>query len=174
MQESIAPKLIEAIKAIFEAAGAAMGGSPLDSSTQHGPVVDNLQFDRIMSYIEKGKQSAQLITGGKRKGSKGCFIEPTLFAYPAPNSPVWKEEIFGPVLTVRTFKTEDEALELANDTEYGLACKQTNILTFLTPILRLPISLQPASTHRTYPGPCACHRLLRAVEYRSIRHTSQS
>lgn len=98
-----------------------MGSDPSEMSTQHGPVADKLQFDRIMSYIEKGKQSAQLLTGGGRVGSKGCFIEPTLFLNPTNDSPIWREEIFGPVLTVRTFKTEEDAIRLANDTSYGLA-----------------------------------------------------
>ncbi|KAM0273140.1 hypothetical protein ACHAQH_008489 [Verticillium albo-atrum] len=123
VQESIAPRFIEAIKAIFEQARDGMGGSPLEMSTQHGPVVDKSQFDRIMGYIEKGKQTAELLTGGKRKGTKGCFIEPTLFVNPTADSPIWKEEIFGPVLTIKTFKTEEEAIELANDTVYGLACR---------------------------------------------------
>lgn len=98
-----------------------MGGSPLEMTTNHGPVVDKLQFDRIMSYIEKGKASAQLLVGGKRKGTVGCFIEPTIFVNPEADSPVWCEEIFGPVLTVKTFKSEDEAVALANNTAYGLA-----------------------------------------------------
>ncbi|KAH6688489.1 aldehyde dehydrogenase [Plectosphaerella plurivora] len=121
VQESIAPKFIQAVKSLFESAGAGMGGNSQDMATQHGPIVDKLQYDRIMSYIEKGKTSATLLTGGKRKGSKGCYIEPTLFVDPASDSPVWMEEIFGPVLTMKTFKTEAEAIELANDTEYGLA-----------------------------------------------------
>lgn len=98
-----------------------MGSSPLEMSTSHGPVVDKLQFDRIKSYIEKGKASANLLTGGRRLGSKGCFIEPTLFVNPDPQSAIWKEEVFGPVLTVSTFKTGDEAISMANDSIYGLA-----------------------------------------------------
>ncbi|EEY23066.1 aldehyde dehydrogenase [Verticillium alfalfae VaMs.102] len=130
IQESIAPKFIQAIKEVFEQARDGMGSSPLELSTQHGPIVDKSQFDRIMGYIEKGKQSAELITGGNRKGSKGCFIEPTLFVNPTSDSPIWKEEIFGPVLTVKTFKTEEEAIELANDTVYGLAsCLYTSDLS---------------------------------------------
>lgn len=100
-----------------------MGPSPLEMTTQHGPVVDKQQFDRIMSFIEAGKSSATLLHGGNRIGSKGCFIEPTLFLNPSSDSRIWKEEIFGPVLTVKTFKTEEEAIELANDTDYGLAGK---------------------------------------------------
>ncbi|KAH8688471.1 aldehyde dehydrogenase domain-containing protein [Ilyonectria robusta] len=121
VEESIAEKFFAAIKSVFEAASAAMGGSPLEMTTNHGPVVDKLQFDRIMSYIEKGKASAQLLVGGKRKGTVGCFIEPTIFVNPEADSPVWCEEIFGPVLTVKTFKSEDEAVALANNTAYGLA-----------------------------------------------------
>lgn len=108
---------------MFEQAGAELGGDPLDLATKHGPVVDRLQFDRVMSYIEKGKAVAQLLVGGNRKGTKGCYIEPTLFVNPAEDSAIWREEIFGPVLTVKTFRTEDEAVELANNTSYGLAGK---------------------------------------------------
>lgn len=121
MEESIATKFLNAAKAVFDGIGAQMGSSPLELATSHGPVVDKLQFDRIMSYIEEGKTSAQLLTGGKRLGSKGCFIEPTIFVNPDPQSPIWKEEVFGPVLTVRTFKTEEEAIIMANDSIYGLA-----------------------------------------------------
>lgn len=121
VEESIADKFIEAAKAVFEASGKALGSDPLDSGTKLGPVVDKIQFDRIMSYIEAGKTSATLLTGGKRSGTKGCFIEPTLFLNPSDDSPIWKEEIFGPVLTIKTFKTESEAIEIANDTTYGLA-----------------------------------------------------
>ncbi|KAL2288647.1 hypothetical protein FJTKL_03341 [Diaporthe vaccinii] len=121
VEESIAAKFLAAAKATFDGIGAQMGSSPLELSTSHGPVVDKLQFDRIMSYIDKGKASAQLLTGGNRIGSKGCFIEPTLFVNPDPQSPIWKEEVFGPVLTVRTFKTEEEAIAMANDSIYGLA-----------------------------------------------------
>ncbi|KAK2595905.1 hypothetical protein N8I77_013694 [Diaporthe amygdali] len=120
VSESIADKFLAAAKA-FSKALEHNGRSPLELSTSHGPVVDKLQFDRIMSYIDKGKASAQLLTGGKRLGSKGCFVEPTLFVNPDSQSPIWKEEIFGPVLTVRTFKTEEEAIYMANDSIYGLA-----------------------------------------------------
>lgn len=121
MEESIASEFLAASKAIFDSVGAQMGSNPLELSTSHGPVVDKLQFDRIMSYIDKGRTSAQLLAGGKRLGSRGCFIEPTIFVDPDPQSPIWKEEVFGPVLTVRTFKTEQEAIALANDSTYGLA-----------------------------------------------------
>lgn len=74
-----------------------------------------------MKYIEEGKKSAKLITGGNQKGDKGYFIEPTIFVDPSPDSKVLREEIFGPVLVIQTFKTEEEVIEWANDTEYGLS-----------------------------------------------------
>ncbi|KAF4548706.1 Aldehyde dehydrogenase-like protein 4 [Elsinoe fawcettii] len=130
VQEDIAEKFIAAVKGIFEQTGQGMGPSPQDKTTSHGPVVDKAQFDRIMSYIDIGKKSATLITGGGRKGSQGCFIEPTLFVNPEKDSRIWSEEIFGPVLTIRTFKTEEESIELANDTSYGLAaCVYTTDVT---------------------------------------------
>ncbi|KEF51436.1 uncharacterized protein A1O9_12585 [Exophiala aquamarina CBS 119918] len=121
VQEDIAEDFCQKIKAHFEVSGAAMGADPALPTTAHGPVVDKLQFDRIMSYIEKGKTSAKLLTGGSRIGERGCFVEPTIFVDPEPGSAVYEEEIFGPVLVVKTFKTEEEAIQLANGTIYGLA-----------------------------------------------------
>lgn len=118
-------------------------------STAHGPVVDKAQFDRIMSYVEIGKQSATLVTGGSRKGSKGCFIEPTLFVNPEKGSRIWKEEIFGPVLTIKIFKTEEESIELANDTTYGLAA---NVYTTdVTRALRVSAAIESGGVSVNIP-----------------------
>ncbi|KAJ4185344.1 hypothetical protein NW759_016989 [Fusarium solani] len=137
VHDSIAGKFITAVKVVFESVAKDLGGNPQETTTTHGPVVDKMQFDRIMSYIDKGKQTAQLVTGGNRKGVKGCFIEPTLFVNPEKNSP---DEVFGPVLTVKTFRTEEEAIELANDPQYGLAaCVYT---TDLPRALRISSALQ--------------------------------
>lgn len=122
VQEDIALKFLEAIKAEFEGVAKSIGSNPLEPTTTHGPVVDKAQYDRVMSYIDIGKETAQLVTGGVRKGNKGCVIEPTIFANPKPGSRIWTEEIFGPVLSVKTFKTEEEAIALANESTYGLAC----------------------------------------------------
>ncbi|KAM5344310.1 hypothetical protein ACJ41O_012847 [Fusarium nematophilum] len=140
VHDSIADKFITAVKAVFESVAKDLGRNPQETTTTHGPVVDKMQFDRIMSYIDKGKQTAQLVTGGNRKGTKGCFIEPTLFVNPEKNSPVWREEVFGPVVTVKIFRTEEEAIELANDTQYGLAaCVYT---TDLSRALRISSALE--------------------------------
>ncbi|KIW20125.1 hypothetical protein PV08_00700 [Exophiala spinifera] len=121
VQEDIAEKFQEAVKAQFEAVRDGLGQNPLEPTTTHGPVVDKSQYDRVMGYIDVGKDTAQLLTGGGRKGDKGFAIEPTIFVNPKPGSKIWSEEIFGPVLSIKTFKTEEEAIEIANDTTYGLA-----------------------------------------------------
>jgi aldehyde dehydrogenase (NAD+) len=121
VQEDIAPKFQEAVKAQFEAVSKGLGSNPLEPTTTHGPVVDKAQYDRVMSYIDIGKNDAQLLTGGERKGDKGCLIEPTIFVNPKEGSKIWTEEIFGPVLSMQTFKTEEEAVELANNSSYGLS-----------------------------------------------------
>ncbi|MDR2860920.1 MAG: aldehyde dehydrogenase family protein, partial [Elusimicrobiota bacterium] len=91
-----------------------------------GPLVSKEHMEKVLDYIEIGKKDgARLICGGKRltdgEYAKGYFVEPTIFADCAPKMRIVKEEVFGPVLAVQKFKTEQEAIELANDTEYGLA-----------------------------------------------------
>jgi aldehyde dehydrogenase (NAD+) len=97
-------------------------GDPFDANTQMGPQVDKTQFDKIMSYIEKGKsQGARCVTGGERLGNKGFFIKPTIFADVTDNMEIARDEIFGPVLSVIKFRDIDEVIERANTTDYGLA-----------------------------------------------------
>jgi betaine-aldehyde dehydrogenase len=101
-------------------------GSGSDEKTHMGPVVSEAHMNKILSYIEIGKEEgAKLIVGGNRiKGEgleNGYFIEPTIFVDTTPEMRIVQEEIFGPVLVVQKFKDEAEALRLANDTKYGLA-----------------------------------------------------
>lgn len=93
----------------------------MEESTAFGPLVSKQQYERVKSYLEIGKKTARLVTGGNPKDTKGFHVEPTIFVDPEPTSPIYREEIFGPVQIVKTFKTEEEVLELANDTEYGLS-----------------------------------------------------
>jgi aldehyde dehydrogenase (NAD+) len=123
VQEDIAATFIESLKAQFETSSKALGADPKEKTTQMSPSADKQQLDRVMSFIEMGKKTAQLLTGGSRKGEKGCFLAPTIFLNPTPDCPIYKEEIFGPVLVVKTFKTEEEVIQLANDTTYGLVGK---------------------------------------------------
>ncbi|EFJ08052.1 hypothetical protein SELMODRAFT_272160 [Selaginella moellendorffii] len=98
--------------------------NPLEPGCRLGPVVSEGQYKKVMKYISTAQEEgATLLCGGKRPEhlSKGYFVEPTVFANVRPSSQIWKEEVFGPVLAVRTFRTEEEAIKLANDSEYGLA-----------------------------------------------------
>jgi acyl-CoA reductase-like NAD-dependent aldehyde dehydrogenase len=92
-----------------------------DQTPTLAPLADKIQFDRVMSYIDSGKKDAELIIGGDREGKQGCFIQPTIFLNPSKEAKIYKEEVFGPVLTIVTFETEEEVVELANDTSYGLS-----------------------------------------------------
>lgn len=121
VQEKIASEFVKGLKEKFEGMSSQMGDT-LDPKTALGPLADKAQYDRVMSFLESGKSSgAEILTGGTRKGTKGCFIEPTIYLNPDSKSNIYTDEIFGPVLTIKTFKTEDEAVEMANDTSYGLA-----------------------------------------------------
>ena len=121
VQEKIAPEILKGLKEKFEGMSAVMGDT-LDPNTALGPLADKAQYNRVMSFLESGKASgAEILTGGTRKGDKGCFVEPTIFVNPDSKAQIYTDEIFGPVLSVKTFKTEEEAVEMANDTSYGLA-----------------------------------------------------
>ncbi|GAA5915187.1 hypothetical protein JCM6882_001132 [Rhodosporidiobolus microsporus] len=105
-----------------KAAEAIKVGDPLDPETFQGAQVSKVQFDKIMGYIDDGKKAgAKLLTGGSRHGTKGYFIQPTAFADVTMDMRIAQEEIFGPVASIIKFKTEEEAVQIANDSEYGLA-----------------------------------------------------
>jgi len=98
-------------------------GNPLDPASGMGAIVSQEQHDRIVSMIELGKKDADCITGGNavKIDNRGLYIEPTIFDNVAPTADIAKDEIFGPVLSVIPFDSEDEAVSIANDTIYGLA-----------------------------------------------------
>jgi 4-(gamma-glutamylamino)butanal dehydrogenase len=98
-------------------------GNPLDPATKVGPMIEESHMTKVLDYIESGKQEgAELVLGGRRTLLKtgGYFVEPTIFDRVRPSMKIAREEIFGPVLSVLTFNTEEEAIQLANDTQYGL------------------------------------------------------
>ena len=110
---------------LAERANAITMGDPLKNPDM-GPVVSKEQMDKILSYIEKGKaEGARLVCGGERNTegdlAKGYYIRPTIFADCTDDMTIVKEEIFGPAVTIQTFKTEEEAIAMANNTDYGLA-----------------------------------------------------
>ena len=98
-------------------------GYPHDPATEVGALVHPEHYEKVMSYVELGKSEGRLVAGGgKPEGFDfGNFIEPTVFADVAPDTRIFQEEIFGPVVAITPFDTEEEALELANNTKYGLA-----------------------------------------------------
>jgi aldehyde dehydrogenase len=122
IQESIYD---EFIAIVIERAQKIIRGNPLDTNTQVGAQASQEQYEKILSYMEIGKaEGAELLIGGKiaQVGSefdKGYYIEPTIFKG-TNNMRIFQEEIFGPVVSVTTFKDEAEALAIANDTEFGL------------------------------------------------------
>lgn len=123
LEKKIAERFIAEMKKIAENLTL---GYCLNPDVQMGPVVSQRQMDKILKYIEDGKKSGvELITGGVRYREngcdKGCFIAPTIFLNPPVDSPLVQEEIFGPVLVIQTFDTEEEAVKLANCTKFGLA-----------------------------------------------------
>lgn len=115
----------EFIKRVIERTKEIRVGNPLDPETMMGAQASNEQFDKVLSYIEIGQQEgAELLTGGSAKYvnsgcEKGYYIEPTILKG-HNKMRVFQEEIFGPVLSVATFKTTEEAIKIANDTSFGL------------------------------------------------------
>lgn len=96
-------------------------GDPFSPGVQMGPLTNRAQYERVQRFIAQGKaDGARLVIGGEVPGGPGYFVRPTMFVDVPVTSAVWREEIFGPVLCVRSFDTEDEAIAIANDTEFGL------------------------------------------------------
>lgn len=122
VHESVHAALLEKLA---ERAAKLQPGDPLDPKTRFGPLVSAEQLERVLGYIERGRAEGELVVGGKRAPyqgeEKGYWVEPTIFDRVAPDATIATEEIFGPVLCVIPFKDEEEALELANRTVYGLA-----------------------------------------------------
>ncbi|WP_411334544.1 L-glutamate gamma-semialdehyde dehydrogenase [Metabacillus indicus] len=94
-------------------------GNPTENHFM-GPVIDQAAFDKIMSYVEIGKEEGRILSGGEGDSSKGFFVQPTIVADVDPKARLMQEEIFGPVVAFAKAKDFDEAIEIANNTEYGL------------------------------------------------------
>ena len=118
-------KISEMIPVIAERVSKYKIGNPMDPSTRCGPMVSASQKESVLEFIRAGiEEGATLVAGGPEdviEIEKGHFVRPTVFKDVKPSMRIWKEAIFGPVLCIASYKDEDEALELANDTEYGLS-----------------------------------------------------
>ncbi|MFC9836113.1 aldehyde dehydrogenase [Rhodococcus sp. NPDC127530] len=114
----------EVLDALVAGAGFMTVGDPSDPAAQLGPLISEKQRDRVEGYIAKGKeQGARVVLGGGRPEGldKGWYVEPTIFADVDNSMTIAREEIFGPVLSVIPYDSEDEAIKIANDSDYGLA-----------------------------------------------------
>lgn len=119
VQKGILPMFLRRLK---ERTEKAVIGDPLDENTNFGPMVSERQADIVMGFIKKGiEEGATLVSGGKRLAREGYYIEPTIFSDVKDDMVIAKDEIFGPVLSVFSFDTEEEAIERANATEFGLS-----------------------------------------------------
>lgn len=97
-------------------------GDPLNETTNFGPLASEAQMQKTLDYINKGKEEgASLIAGGERLGDKGFFVAPTVFSNCTDDMSIVKDEIFGPVMSLLAYTSEDEAVERANASQYGLA-----------------------------------------------------
>jgi aldehyde dehydrogenase (NAD+) len=113
----------EAVRLAVEFARGYTVGDPFDESTKIGPLVSAAQRDRVIHYVNRGQEEgARLVAGGTdRPHERGYYVEPTVFAGVEPGMTIEQEEIFGPVLSLIPYTTEDIAVRIANDTKYGLA-----------------------------------------------------
>ena len=118
-------RLDEVERVAAQAADAMTPGDPFAEESKLGPLVSQAQWDRVQGYIQKGiDEGAKLIAGGTGKpegNEKGFFVKPTVFSEVSQDMTIAQEEIFGPVLSILPYDTEEEAVEIANDTVYGLA-----------------------------------------------------
>jgi acyl-CoA reductase-like NAD-dependent aldehyde dehydrogenase len=107
----------------LDAAGALIQGDPRDEATQIGPQITREHFDRVDGFVQRARAEGAkaILGGGPSEDLGGLYYRPTLFVDVPPGAEVLRREVFGPVLTLQTFEDEDEAIALANETEYGLA-----------------------------------------------------
>jgi aldehyde dehydrogenase (NAD+) len=118
-QESIYDEVVERLAV---RARAIRLGDPRDPGTAMGPVVSDVQMRRVLGYVDIGRaEGAQIVAGGARRGNTGFYVEPTVFADVQPAMRISQEEIFGPVASVIAFKDEEDAIRIANGTNYSLA-----------------------------------------------------
>lgn len=121
VQEGVYEKFVEEFKKHCKQVSVV--GDPFSEDTFQGPQVTKQQYDKVLSYVEAGKsEGATLALGGEAQpnNGKGFFISPTVFTDVKPNMRIFREEVFGPFVVIASFKTEEEAVERANDTTYGL------------------------------------------------------
>ncbi|GMH01314.1 hypothetical protein Nepgr_003153 [Nepenthes gracilis] len=140
---------------------------PLEDGCKLGPVVSKGQYEKIFDFISAAKsEGATILSGGCRPEhlTRGYFVEPTIVSDVTTSMQIWKEEVFGPILCVKTFGSEDEAIELANDTQYGLGAAVLS--KDLERCERLTKALQAGMVRVNCSQPCFCQ-----VPWGGIKHS---
>ena len=122
LHEKIADEFLEKFIALAKSIRL---GNPLDATTEMGPLTSALHRDRVLGYVDVAReQGGEVLAGGRAPAAeslaKGCYVEPTIVRAKSAQDRIAQEEVFGPFVTVLTFRTDDEALAIANGTEYGL------------------------------------------------------
>ncbi|MDZ4738038.1 MAG: aldehyde dehydrogenase family protein [Rhodospirillaceae bacterium] len=148
------PRHDEALSVAKKTAEAHKVGDPKAEGTMLGPVVSEIQFNKIQRLIEEGiKEGAQLVTGGTGRPeglNRGYYVRPTVFGNVRNNMTIAREEIFGPVLAIMPYDSEEQAIEIANDTDYGLsACVQSKDAAHARKVAR---QLRAGQVKINYPG----------------------
>lgn len=137
----------------FQAAMATVKmGDPLDPTTQHGPQIDEQQYNRVKEYLDLAEKEGKMVFGGNP--NDGFFVKPTIIEGLSESSRIMKEEIFGPITAVQTFSSEDEVIKSANDTEFGL-----HAAVFTKDIdraIRVSKALQAGTVSVNSSGPVRC------------------
>ncbi len=110
----------EVVKKIVEETSKLTIGDPSSYNNYMGPVIDEIAFKRLNSYINVAKKEGKIVSGGTSSSEKGWFVDPTVVIDVDPNAKIMQEEIFGPLLAITKVKSFEEAIEVANNTEYGL------------------------------------------------------
>ncbi|CAL1547185.1 unnamed protein product [Lymnaea stagnalis] len=119
VQDTIYEEFVQKSKELAETR---VVGDAFDPNTQQGPIINKSQLEKVLGFIKKGQEEgARLVYGGKRLGSKGYFVQPTVFADVKDDMSIATDEIFGPVQSIIKFSDPDEVIERANRTKYGLA-----------------------------------------------------
>jgi len=146
--------MAEAEKIAHDAASAYTVGPTDDEKTQLGPLVNKRQFERVQGLIQRGiDEGATLVIGGVGRPEsvdKGYYVKPTVFSNVTPGMTIAREEIFGPVLSMMPYDSEDEAIEIANGTDYGLAAYVQS--ADLTRARRVAKALRAGGVHINYPA----------------------
>lgn len=123
VQSTIVEEFTQKMKERYKNIEAAIGCDLIQPTSRVGTLIDTKQLEYVLKGIEIGKESGTILTGGKQKGTTGCYVQPTIFVDVEEDSKLQRDEVYGPVMLIKSFKTEQDAIRMGNDTEYRLAAQ---------------------------------------------------